>query len=71
MKAVIDRFEGTLAVVLVGSEEIQLYVPKDELPAEAVEGSWLTIGFALDQQGEQRQRQKIQNLLDKLKHKYE
>jgi len=70
MKAVIDRFEGTYAVVLAGEEEIQLNIPRQELPAGAEEGSWLTMQFELDRTGEQQQRQKIQSLLDKVKHKH-
>ena len=41
VKAVIDRFEGDKAVVLVGEEQDRLVVPRAELPNDAKEGDWL------------------------------
>lgn len=69
MKAVVDRFENDLAVILMGDEEQQIIVQKDMLPEGVKEGSWLKINFELDSEGEDNQRIKIQNLLDKLKKK--
>ncbi len=69
MKAVIDRFEGDYAVVLFGDEEIKVGIPKKLLPDDAREGSWLKVSFELDQEGTQKQKEKIQDLLDKLKSK--
>lgn len=69
MKAVIDRFEGNFAVVLVGDEEVKIDIPKDLLPKGAREGSWLKIRFELDPEGTEKQKEKIENLLDKLKKK--
>ncbi len=70
MKAVIDRFEESYAVVLVGDNEIQFCIPRSLLPAGAKEGSWLNISFDIDKEGEQKQRDKIQNLLDKVKNRH-
>jgi hypothetical protein len=42
-KAVIDRFEDDLAVLLVGEEEEQLVVPRTSLPNGAKEGDWLQV----------------------------
>ena len=42
-KAVIDRFEGEHAVLLLGDGEKQLVVPRKSLPGEAKEGTWLQI----------------------------
>ncbi len=70
MKAVIDRFEQSYAVVLVGDEEIRVDIPTKLLPPGTHEGSWLNIRFELDNQGEQHQREKIQGLLNKLKNKH-
>ncbi len=67
MKAVIDRFEGEFAIVLVGDEEIKVDVPKKLLPKGAKEGSWLKISFELDPEGTEKQKEKVSNLLDKLK----
>lgn len=43
LKAVIDRFEGAKAVILVGDEEEQLVVPRAKLPPGAQAGSWLSV----------------------------
>ncbi len=69
MKAVIDRFEGDYAVVLVGESEVKMDVPRTLLPRGSREGSWLTFDLRLDPEGEKRQREKISKLLDKLKNK--
>lgn len=72
MKAVIDRFEGDYAVLLVGDAEEKRDVPRNQLPPGAKEGSWLFVradGYELDPKGEKQQREKIENLLQKLKNK--
>jgi len=42
-KAMIDRFEGDLAVLLVGEEQDRLEVNKIMLPTGAKEGDWLQV----------------------------
>ncbi len=42
-KAVIDRFEGDKAVLLVGEEEDKIIVTKASLPSGAKEGEWLQV----------------------------
>ena len=69
MKAVVDRIEGDIAVVLIGDKEVKLDVPISELPKGSKEGSWLKVYFELDPEGEKRQREKILNLINKLKQK--
>ena len=69
MKAVLDRFENDLAIILIGDEEQQIIVQKDMLPEGIKEGSWLKVNFEIDPESEDDQRTKIQNLLDKLKNK--
>lgn len=69
MKAVIDRFEGDLAVILIGGEEIKVNIPRQLLPAGTHEGSWLKISFELDPEGTKKQETKIKGLLEKLKNK--
>jgi hypothetical protein len=44
-KAVIDRFEGTLAVLLVGDKSRRVNVPKQLIPKQAKEGAWLKVEF--------------------------
>ena len=69
MKAVIDRFEGEYAVILFGDDEIKVDIPRQLLPPNAKEGSWLNVSFELDPEGEKKQREKVEGLLDKLKKK--
>ena len=69
MKAVIDRFEGSFAVLLVGKDEVRVDLPRKLLPGGAQEGSWIDITLGLDQSGELKQREHIEGLLDKLKRK--
>jgi hypothetical protein len=42
-KAMIDRFEGASAVLLVGEEQDSLVVSKGILPIGAKEGDWLQV----------------------------
>jgi hypothetical protein len=42
-KAVVDRFEGDKAVMLVGDEEEQLVVDRAQLPSGTREGQWLQV----------------------------
>ena len=41
VKAVVDRFEGDKAVILVGEEEELLVVDRGKLPHGTKEGDWL------------------------------
>ncbi|MDO9536146.1 MAG: DUF3006 domain-containing protein [Bacillota bacterium] len=69
MKAVIDRYEGDYAVVLFGDEEIKVDIPIALLPEGAKEGSWLKVSLELDPEGTKEQKEKIKDLLEKLKSK--
>ena len=69
MKAVIDRFEGDYAVMLFGDEEIKADIPRQLLPKDAREGSWVNVYFELDEDGTKKQEEKIRGLLEKLKNK--
>jgi hypothetical protein len=44
--AVIDRFEGDMAVLLLGEIREHLDVPRSLLPSGAREGSWLRAEIA-------------------------
>ena len=73
--AVIDRFEGDIAVLLVGSERRVLDVPRDALPMGAREGMWLKVEIdngmlkrvELDEEATEAARQRIQEKLDRLR----
>jgi hypothetical protein len=43
MKAVIDHFEGALAVIILTDGNKRLHVPREILPGKAREGSLLTL----------------------------
>jgi hypothetical protein len=43
MKAVIDRFEGDFAVLILPEGDQRLNLPREVLPAKAKEGSRLTL----------------------------
>ena len=47
-KAVIDRFEGKKAVLLVGDEEVQVVWPCEFLTSDAEEGDILQIDLQID-----------------------
>lgn len=67
MKIVIDRFEGDVAILLFGDDEIKVDFPRSLLPSGAKEGSWLTVSLELDVEGEQAQREKISEQLKRLR----
>ncbi|MCK8825965.1 DUF3006 domain-containing protein [Fuchsiella alkaliacetigena] len=70
MQAVIDRFEGNYAVILVGKDEDQqLDVPKKLLPNEAQEGDCLNLIFEIDKDSTEQRKKRVEKLLDKLKNK--
>lgn len=45
-KAVIDRFEGKWAVLLLGDDEKQVSVPRKALPRRVQAGQWLNVQLA-------------------------
>jgi hypothetical protein len=47
-KAVIDRFEGEYAILLVGQEQRKMDVLRSKLPKGAKEGSWVLIQIVDD-----------------------
>jgi hypothetical protein len=47
-QAVIDRFEGNLAILLVGEDEKVVNVPRSALPKRVREGQWLKVRLTDD-----------------------
>jgi hypothetical protein len=45
VRAVVDRIEGEIAVLLLGEEETRVELPLSRLPEGSHEGSWLKISF--------------------------
>ena len=50
ISAYLDRFEGNLAVLLLGDEEKKVNFPKSFLPEEAGEGDYLKIEISRDEE---------------------
>ena len=69
MKAVIDRFEKSYAVILVGDNKVKIDLPITLLPKGATEGSLLKLNIELDQIATAKQKEKIEDKLNKLKNK--
>ena len=65
--AVIDRFEGEKAVLLVGEAEKKAVFPKLELPEEAAEGDYLKIDITIDHAATETAMQEAAELLKELK----
>jgi hypothetical protein len=75
MKAVIDRFEVDFAVIILSDEDKQINIPREVLPANAREGSWLTLdliggeprNIKFDPQQTETSRERIAAKLAKLR----
>lgn len=74
-QAVIDRFEGAHAVLLIGATQQPLDVPRQQLPPAARAGDWLRVTLAagtlvaaqLDPDAAAAARQRIQDKLARLR----
>ena len=65
---VIDRFEGKYAILESQEKNPLIFnFPLHLLPQEAKEGTVLNINISIDQEETKRRKDKIQNLLNKLK----
>jgi len=70
MKAVIDRVEGELAVLLLGDKgEFKLNLPLSLLPEGCKEGDILNMSFERDPEATEQARERVSNLMEKLKKK--
>ncbi|MBV5347940.1 DUF3006 domain-containing protein [bacterium] len=75
MKAVIDRFEGEFAVLIVGEDEQRVNVLKKLLPKLSKEGSWLqveiqdgeVVSAAMDKEETANAKQRIAEKLERLR----
>ena len=74
-RAVVDRFEGRYAVLLVGDEGRPLDVLRRQLPRKAREGHWLQIELregaivrvVVDEAATEAARRRIQEKLERLR----
>jgi len=69
MKATIDRFEGELAVLLMGDERVKVNMPHSLLPEGCKEGDILNISIERDPEATQQARERVSGLMEKLKKK--
>ena len=69
MRAVIDRVEGELAVLLVGDESTKLNIPLSLLPDGCKEGDVLNISIERDVVGTEQTKERVTDLMEKLKKK--
>jgi hypothetical protein len=60
MKAIIDRIEGKIAVVLMGDYETKIDIPLADLPEGTKEGSCLKVRFEIDEDEEVNRRKRIE-----------
>ena len=68
IKLIIDRFEGKYAILESQDKDPIIFnFPRHLLPQEAKEGTVLDINIGIDQEETKRRKDKIQNLLNKLK----
>ena len=66
IKAVIDRFEGNKAVLLLGEEEIQTIWPRQFLASEAQEGDILQVDLQIDQMATKMAKAEAESLLQQI-----
>ena len=67
MRAVIDRFEDTKAVLLLGeAEDVQAVWPRQFLPADAQEGDILQFDFRIDSEATELARSEAEALLQQV-----
>jgi hypothetical protein len=75
MKAVIDRFEGNLAVLLLEEGQERVNVPRGSLPEKSREGTWLQVEIedgevrqaVLDEDERARAQERIAEKLERLR----
>jgi hypothetical protein len=75
-KAVVDRFEGEIAVLIVGVDKRRMEVHRKQLPKNAKEGQWLQLeiengvigSVTVDEEETAKVKQRIAEKLERLRH---
>jgi len=68
IRALIDRFEGNVGVLLLGEEEQEsVDFPKSFLPAGSKEGDILKIKITTESRRTKEAKQKVAEMIEKLK----
>ena len=66
IKAVIDRFEGNKAILLLGDEEVQVVWPRGFLESQAQEGDILQVDLQIDPIATKAAKVEAENLLQQI-----
>jgi hypothetical protein len=69
--ATIDRFEGDVAVLLVGNEETVVNVHRSDLPPKAQQGDVLRLEATVDREVTGRRREEVREKIEQLKRRSE
>lgn len=68
MKVILDRIEGTIAVLIVEEDEsLRITVPVSLLPDGSREGDILTMGIERDGTATKGAKERVAGLIEKLK----
>ncbi len=63
ISAYIDRYEGELAVLLLGESMKKVNFPREFLPDEVDEGDYITLDIALDEEANKKAEEEALELL--------
>ncbi|MEN6521791.1 MAG: DUF3006 domain-containing protein [Armatimonadota bacterium] len=66
LRAMVDRIEDKMAVLLVGDEDYRLVLPVSFLPEDAAEGDVLSLSIAVDTAATRDAKQRISDIIDRL-----
>ena len=69
--ATIDRFEGDVAVLLVGDEETVVNVKRSDLPPEVRRGDVLRLEVTVNHKETERRRESVRGKIERLKRRSE
>lgn len=67
IRASIDRFEGEVAVLLVGEEGTPVNVPRSDLPEDAEQGDVLRLEAVIERGETEEWRESIRERIERLK----
>jgi FKBP-type peptidyl-prolyl cis-trans isomerase (trigger factor) len=65
--ATVDRFEGDLAVLLMGDQETVVYVHRFDLPPEVRQGDVLRLEVTIDREATEKRREEVREKIERLK----
>lgn len=66
IQAVIDRFESSKAVLLLGDDQVQVVWPRNILPSEVQEGDILQISLEVDHEATESAKEEAKRLLEQV-----